>query len=332
MDASTKQVLVTVGGGILKKVLMLQAAGLVSHGLISSNNTETFVSLGMAAGGALWSLWDDFGRAIVLSKLAVWKAQALAQAAKLDEHGIAPVTQQQIADQSPVLTVKDVAKVVTAILVCMFVMSIGSANAQIFKKPATPSAPGVAKATPLADFLTNIAKIRNQLINDTQNADALAGAVDPTLPGGVKDPLAHQCYPAQVRWLQTLPDLSALNDAKNGNGADIGLGVITKYEILRMARLYAQNGFPPDLKMNCAAMIQDDIQFGLKFAALFGVTLGTGGAGGILGLPMLFGKSTPLGQVATRYASLHTKKKVRQVITIPAPRSKSVTLVTASTN
>lgn len=115
MDDKTKTMMITVGAGLAKKVLMLQAAGLVSHGLLSSNNTEVFVSLGMAAVGAGWSFWNDFGKPIVLSQLEVLKAKCLAQAAKMKDAGVTPVTVNQIAAQSTKLTATDVAKTVATL-------------------------------------------------------------------------------------------------------------------------------------------------------------------------------------------------------------------------
>lgn len=112
MDAKTQQMIITVGGGIAKKVLMLQAAGLVSHGLLSANNTEVFISLGMAAVGAGWSFWNDFGKAIVLSQFEVLKAKSLAQAEKMRNSNIPPVTVQQIANQSNKMNPTDVAQVI----------------------------------------------------------------------------------------------------------------------------------------------------------------------------------------------------------------------------
>jgi hypothetical protein len=81
MDDATRKMIITVGAGLVRKVLMLQAAGLVSHGIINSNQTEMVVSIGMALVGAGWSFWNDYGRAIVLSQLEVLKAKSLAQAA-----------------------------------------------------------------------------------------------------------------------------------------------------------------------------------------------------------------------------------------------------------
>ena len=107
MDAKTKQMVETVGVGVAKKVLMLQATGLVAHGLLSSNNIEVFVSLGLAAIGAAWSFWNEFGEAIVLSQLEVIKAKSLAQAQALRMAGQPQVTMKQIAEQSSKLTLAD---------------------------------------------------------------------------------------------------------------------------------------------------------------------------------------------------------------------------------
>jgi hypothetical protein len=113
MDDSTNKMIVTVGAGLLRKVLMLQAAGLVSHGIINSNQTEMIISIGMALAGAGWSLWNDYGRAIVLSQLEVLKAKSLAQAAKMNAAGVTPVTINQIAASSATMTPADVAKAIT---------------------------------------------------------------------------------------------------------------------------------------------------------------------------------------------------------------------------
>jgi hypothetical protein len=115
MDDSTKNMMLEIGAGVAKKLLLGVGAAAASHGLISGNQIESFVSIGMVAVGAGWSLWNDYGRAIVLSQLEVLKAKSLAQAAKMKQSGIAPVTTAQIAEQSPTLTVSDVAKTVTTL-------------------------------------------------------------------------------------------------------------------------------------------------------------------------------------------------------------------------
>jgi hypothetical protein len=108
MDDATKNMMLTFGTGLAKKVLMLQAGALVSHGLMSSNYTEAFVSMGLAAVGAGWSLWNDYGKSILISQLDVLKARSLAAAAKIQQAGLKPVTTEEIAAQSPTLTAAQV--------------------------------------------------------------------------------------------------------------------------------------------------------------------------------------------------------------------------------
>ena len=113
MDDATRKMIVSVGAGLARKVLMLQAGALVSHGIINSNQTEMFVSIGLALVGAGWSFWNDYGRAIVLSQLEVLKAKSLAQASKMRDAGVSPVTVNQIAAASPTMTAADVTKAIT---------------------------------------------------------------------------------------------------------------------------------------------------------------------------------------------------------------------------
>jgi hypothetical protein len=115
MDDHTKTMMLSLATGVIKKGLITLGATAATHGIINGSQTETFVSLGMFAVGILWSLWNDYGRAIVLSQLEVLKAKSLAQAAKLNQAGIAPVTTGQIAAQSPTLTAAEVAKTVATL-------------------------------------------------------------------------------------------------------------------------------------------------------------------------------------------------------------------------
>ncbi len=115
MDDKTKTMMLTLATGVIKKGLLVAGTSLAGHGIINSNQTETFVSIGMVLVGLGWSFWNDYGKAIVLSQLEVLKAKSLAQAAKLSQAGIAPVTTGQIAAQSPTLTTAEVAKTVATL-------------------------------------------------------------------------------------------------------------------------------------------------------------------------------------------------------------------------
>lgn len=115
MDDSTKKVMLSLAAGVIKKGLLYASGLAVSHGLIAGNQTETFVAIGMGVVAAGWSFWNDYGRAIVMSQLEVLKAKSLAQAAKMTQAGVSPVTANQIADQSPTLTAAEVVKTVATL-------------------------------------------------------------------------------------------------------------------------------------------------------------------------------------------------------------------------
>lgn len=97
MNETTKGVLV----GILRHFLTIGAGGLASHGIINANATETVVSIGIAGAGVGWSIWDKYGRTIVLSQLEVWKAKALAQQEALSKARVPAPSNAQIAASIP---------------------------------------------------------------------------------------------------------------------------------------------------------------------------------------------------------------------------------------
>jgi hypothetical protein len=153
MDDKTKTVMLTIATGVIKKGLIVAGTGLASHGVISSSQTEMFVAAGMGLVGLGWSFWNDYGKAIVLSQLDVLKAKSLAQAAKLQQNSIPPVTTRDIANQSPTLTPTEVAKTVatlpveiqanvkTVALLALLILGTmafpGDASAQVKLKPLT---------------------------------------------------------------------------------------------------------------------------------------------------------------------------------------------------
>jgi hypothetical protein len=106
------KMIVTYGPAVVRKLLMLQGLWFVQHGVFASSYVEVYVSVGTAAVGAGWSFWNDYGRDIVLSQLEVLKAKSLAQAAKLKDAGLPPVTVNQIAAQSATLTADNVIKMI----------------------------------------------------------------------------------------------------------------------------------------------------------------------------------------------------------------------------
>jgi hypothetical protein len=115
MDDSTRNMMLSLGTGIIKKALISAGASFATHGIIASNQIETFVSLGMFAVGIVWSLWNDYFRPIVLAQLEVLKAKSLAQAAALKANGIPPVNATDIAAHSATMNETDVTKAIATL-------------------------------------------------------------------------------------------------------------------------------------------------------------------------------------------------------------------------
>lgn len=260
MDAKTQQMIVTVGGGIAKKVLMLQAAGLVSHGVMSANYTEVYVSLGLALLGALWSFWNDFGKAIVLSQLEVLKAKSLAQAEKMRINGVTPVTVQQIANQSGKMNAADVAKavetlpvevkaniapvatIVARVLLVAFALSFllagdpalaqGVKLGPIGQKVVSDIA-GSTAAKPAA-ALDSIASVLAKPFQDIANfigADADGAiALATTLPN-LKDGHGQQCWIA----------MKSYGDIVKAHPIPVTFHIINDYEALRLLGIATNN-------------------------------------------------------------------------------------------
>lgn len=150
MDDKTKTMMLTIAAGAIKKGLLVAGTSLAGHGIIAGNQIETFVAVGMVIASAGYSFYQDYGKAILISQLEVLKAKSLAQAAKMKDAGVPPVTAAQIAAQSPTLSSVEVVKTVNSlpaaiqstmvkIMLVAFVLSFlvagGSAQAQVKLKP-----------------------------------------------------------------------------------------------------------------------------------------------------------------------------------------------------
>jgi len=136
----------------------------------------------------------------------------------------------------------------------------GVALAQTKKATTAPAA-----APSLSSIITQLDSFLEQLsaksISDLEAADALAAQTDPTTNQPV-DALAHACYPALIKFVQSLPAPPS---------GQVGPAVI--YERTRILRMTVQNGLPNYLKIGCAPLVQDESTLLVKIAALLGVTL-----------------------------------------------------------
>jgi hypothetical protein len=157
MDVKTKAMMVQLGGGVIKKGLMVAGTALLGKGVLSdSSQVQNFVSIGMVLVGAGWSFWDEYGRAIVTAQLEVLKAKSLAQAAKMKTAGVAPPTATEIAAQHPTLTTAEVTKAITPAIILAVLLS-----AMAFPQPADAQAP-IPKPRILEKIETDIEAAKNR--------------------------------------------------------------------------------------------------------------------------------------------------------------------------
>lgn len=301
MDDKTKTMMLTLAAGVIKKGLITLGATAATHGFIASNQTETFVAIGMTLVGLGWSFWNDYGKAIVLSKLEVLKAKSLAQAASMKNAGVPPVTINQIAAQSQTMGPAEVEKVVATLpaaiqnnvkaglvavlLIGGLVASLGDAKAQGGIKVRVPDAlkfnqaaavpapapkPAAATGDPLSKFISDLEAIKQEVVDgivaDFNAADADAGLVLNTAdPTSFKDPISHACYPAAVKFLQSLPV------ATPTTGKFILVQLFQKKRDF-VAQIRA--GLPVYLKLGCAPLIGDEAMIFAKLMGLIGVKVG----------------------------------------------------------
>lgn len=293
MEDSTKKAVASIGAGIAQKILMGQAAGLVAHGMLSANYTEVYVSVGMALVGAAWSLWEDFGQPILLSQLEVLKAKSLAQAAKMKDAGVPPITVNQIAAASPTLTAAGVTKAIATLpqavqdniakaAVIMFAVIIsgmmfaqpsqaaqltGNLAADIAARKAAAATPAATSTSGLQKFMDDLAKIKAKVVDDTvadinaADSDA-ASLVNPSDPTSFRDPISHACYPAAVKFIQSLPV------ATTPTGTFIAVQLFQKKRDF-VAQIQA--GLPVYLKLGCAPLLGDEAAIFTKLLGLVGV-------------------------------------------------------------
>ena len=112
--------------------------------------------------------------------------------------------------------------------------------------------PPVAGAAAPVDPVTALA---NFTVADLQAADTIAVASN--------DEIAHACYPALVKFVQSFPSVSGTQTVK---------GAVSAFELARSKRLQVQgavgSGMPNYLKLGCAALVQDETVFIAKLAAM----------------------------------------------------------------
>ena len=118
--------------------------------------------------------------------------------------------------------------------------------------------------------------------------DDAATLTNPNDAISFRDPIAHACYPAQIKFLQSLPQVQAIK-------APAPYNVIVMFQRRRDLVAQIKAGLPGYLKIGCAALLKDEETILIQTLGLIGVTVGAGALTGVfpaaapIALPLLGG-------------------------------------------
>lgn len=169
---------------------------------------------------------------------------------------------------------------IVRIIIIAFVLSLmfptPAAQAQILPKPRPAAASPIDQLQKLIeDISAKKVEIVGNVVAAIQEADDDAGALtiasDPT---SFRDPIAHACYPAQIRFLQTLPQVQAIK-------AKVPYNLIVLFQHKRNLVALLKAGLPPYLKLGCSALVGDEKTILIQTLAMIGVSVGAGALTGI---------------------------------------------------
>lgn len=217
--------------------------------------------------------------------LAYCKVLAFAGGLLTGAHGVAALMSPRM--DVPAAVAKAIALFAILLLSSLFVMPAMAQSSRVNgvpglkpillpkPAPATTSAPA-SSGDPLAEFMAQLEKVTQDniegIIADVQAADADAGTIiTPAIPASgtqaaidavVKDPIAHACYPAIVRFLQSIPAVAA------PTGKFVGVQL---FQAKRDFVAQLQAGLPVYLKLGCAPLLGDEINIAVQTLALVGV-------------------------------------------------------------
>lgn len=137
------------------------------------------------------------------------------------------------------------------------------------KVAVVPTAPTAATATGLQKFMDDLAALQKNIVDETI-ADLAAADVDAATltndsdPTSFRDPIAHACYPAATKFLQSLPAASPTT------------GTLIAVQLFQKQRDFVaqiQAGLPVYLKLGCAPLLGDEVTILTKVLGLVGVTV-----------------------------------------------------------
>lgn len=110
-----------------------------------------------------------------------------------------------------------------------------------------------------------------KVVADINAADADAATLtNPADPTSFKDAISHACYPAGVKFLQSLPVATPLTGAFQG---------IQLFQRKRDFIAQIQVGLPAYLKIGCGALLGDETKIFVTLLGMVGVTVASGGLG-----------------------------------------------------
>jgi hypothetical protein len=151
-------------------------------------------------------------------------------------------------------------------------------------KPAAVAPAPARSNDPLSQFMDQLEKVKAEniaaVITDIQAADADAGtivvpanpAANPPLDAQVRDPIAHACYPALIKFLQSTPTFQP------ASGKLVGFQLFQRKRDF-VAQLKA--GLPTYLKLGCAPLLGDEINTLIQAMAMIGVKIAPAGIAAI---------------------------------------------------
>jgi hypothetical protein len=113
-------------------------------------------------------------------------------------------------------------------------------------------------------------------------------SLNPNDATSFRDPIAHACYPAQIKFLQSLPQIQAIK-------APAPYNVIVMFRRKRDLVAQIKAGLPGYLKVGCSTLLQDEVTILTQTLGLIGVSVGAGVLSGVfppaapIALPLLGG-------------------------------------------
>lgn len=179
-----------------------------------------------------------------------------------------------------------IAKSAAVLLFAFLIVGI-AAPAHAATKARAPAASSDPLQKLMDDITKKDAKIIAGAIAALKEADADAATLtNPADPTSFNDAISHACYPAQIKFLQSLPQVKPIT-------APAPYNVIVLFQRKRDLIATIKKGLPDYLKLGCAALVGDEAQILAQTLGLAGVTVAAGTLTGLfpaaapLTLPML---------------------------------------------